>query len=119
MTVRRLDATGDIVTSGQQFIDEKIEVSQTITTRLRLFLLEYFRDTSDGTPWFQDILGNRGNLQVKESTIKRRIIQTKGVGALISFDTNFDIKSKSYSISASVLTDFGIIQLNESGLING
>lgn len=119
MTVRRLDATGDIVTSGQQFVTEQLEIGQTVATRLRLFLKEYFRDISDGTPWFQDILGKRGNLTSKEAAIKSRIVRTAGVTGLISFDTNFDIDSNSYTVTASVLTDFGAVQINESGFLNG
>ncbi len=119
MTVRRLSPEGDIVTGGQQFVSGQIEVGQTVQTRLRLFLREYFRDTSDGTPWFQDILGKGTALTSKESAIKRRIIQTEGVLSLISFDTDFDINSREYSVSASVLTEFGVVQLNEGGLING
>ena len=53
MTVRKLDENGDIVTSGVQFITERDEIAQTVKTRLRLFLGEYFRDTTDGTPWFE------------------------------------------------------------------
>ena len=34
MTVRRLDANGDIATSGIQFISEAEEIAQTVKTRL-------------------------------------------------------------------------------------
>ena len=34
MTVRKLDENGDIVTSGVQFITERDEIAQTVTTRL-------------------------------------------------------------------------------------
>ena len=57
MTVRLLDSDsdGDITTSGQQFTTEVEEIAQTVKTRLRLFLGEYFRDVTDGTPWWESI----------------------------------------------------------------
>ncbi len=119
MTVRRLDANGDIVTSGQQFITERLEAGQTVVTRLKLFLNEYFRDLTEGTPWFQDILGKATNLGVKEAAIKRRILQTEGVNSIITFDTNFDINSHEYEVATTILTDFGEISLAQQGLING
>ena len=63
MTVRRLDDNGDIATSGIQFIGQAEEIAQTVKTRLKLFLGEYFRDINDGTPWFQQILGKGSSLR--------------------------------------------------------
>lgn len=107
MTVRRLDANGDIATSGIQFISEAEEIAQTVKTRLKLFLGEYFRDISDGTPWFQQILGKGSTLGVKESLIKRRISQTEGVSSIFQFETDFDLANRRYSVQAGILTPFG------------
>lgn len=113
MTVRKLDpVTGDIVTSGQQFTNGQDEIAQTIRTRLKLFLGEYFRDITDGTPWFQSILTKRGTLSSKDAIIKRRLRQTEGVTQLIEFTTDYDIQSRKYTVNAKVDTPFGIVPIN-------
>ena len=112
MTVRRLDENGDIVTSGVQFITEREEIAQTIRTRLRLFLGEYFRNSQDGTPWFQDILGKGSTLTNKDAAIKRRIVQTDGVLQILTYDADYDINTRQYTVSGSVLTTFGEVLFN-------
>jgi hypothetical protein len=108
MTVRKLDPiTGDIVTSGVQFLTERDEVAQTIKTRLALFLGEYFRDINDGTPWFQEILGKGGTLSSKDAIIKRRIAQTPDVKQILEFNTEFDIPTRTYTVTGQVLTTYG------------
>ncbi len=108
MTVRKLDPiTGDIVTSGVQFITEREEVAQTIATRLRLFLGEYFRDITDGTPWFESVLGKNKSLPQTDAVLKRRIQQTEKVIQVLSFESGYNIDTREYSVNAEVLTNFG------------
>lgn len=107
MTVRKLDDSGDISTSGTQFLSDQKEIAQTVTTRLKLFLGEYFRDITDGTPWFQDILGKGQSLDVKDAVIKRRVLQTSGVLSVFEFNTDFDLQTRKYSVSVGIITPFG------------
>ena len=107
MTVHKLDENGDIVTSGVQFIRERDEIAQTVETRLRLFLGEYFRDTTDGTPWFESILGKGSALSNKEAVLRNRIVRTPGVIRLTSFSTDYDLATRRYSVSAGILTQYG------------
>lgn len=108
MTVRKLNpVTGDIVTSGNQFLKEREEIAQTVMTRLRLFLGEYFRDITDGTPWFEDVLGKSKSLTRTDTVLKRRMNRTKGVIQVLSFESNYDLDNRQYSIKAEILTDFG------------
>lgn len=118
MTVRRLDPeTGDIVTSGVQFISGLEEVAQTIKTRIRLYYGEYFRDINDGTPWFQTILKKDGTLSSKDAVLRRRIVQTPGVRMMLSFNSSYDIDTREYSVKAVVLTDHGQLNINELGQV--
>lgn len=117
MTVRALDENGDIVTSGNQFLTERQEVAQTISTRLKLFLGEYFRDINDGTPWYQSILPKNTSLDLKDGILKNRILQTPDVVRLLSYDAAYDVDLRKYSVSASVLTTFGEILIQERGFI--
>ena len=111
MTVRLLDENGDIVTSGVQFTSAVEEVAQTVKTRLRLFKGENFRDITDGTPWWESILGKEGTLSSKEAIIKNRIIRTDGVIRLVSFSTDFDIATRVYTVNAGILTEYGTTEL--------
>lgn len=113
MTVRKLDEDGDIVTQGSMFITEQLEIEQTIRTRLRLFLGEYFRDVTDGTPWFQEILNKQTSMDVREARLRERISGTPGVLQLTSFSTDLD--NKTYTVTASVLTSYGLLTVTENG----
>ena len=115
MTVRRLEGgIGDIVTSGVQFISEKDEIAQTITTRLKLFLGEYFRDEDEGTDWFGRVMGKDQPEGRAESEIKRRIFQTEGVYRVLNLVTDLDIDTRQYSFNCQVITVFGAIELSLS-----
>ncbi|WP_432783736.1 hypothetical protein QZH45_09750 [Pseudomonas corrugata] len=115
MTVRRLDENGDIVTRGQQFLSGKEEIAQTVLTRLRLFLGEYFRDITDGTPWYEQILGKFTNLSAAEAALRARIANTPGVIRLTSFSADFDITTRRYSVTAGILTEFGTDEVTLNG----
>ena len=112
MTVRRLDDNGDISTSGQQFINEKAEVAQTISTRLRLFEGEYFRDITDGTKYFSLILAKNTNLSAKDAEIRRRISQTDNVSQITSFNADYELDTREYKINSSVITPFGVVDVD-------
>lgn len=107
MTVRKLEDSGDIATSGTQFTSGQLEIAQTVKTRLRLFLGEYFRDISDGTPWFQDILGKGQSLEVRDAVIKRRVLQTPEVLSVFEFNTDFDLDKRKYTVGMGIITPYG------------
>lgn len=115
MTVRKLDENGDIVTQGSIFLTGREEIEQTIKTRLRLFLGEYFRDITDGTPWFEQILGKGSTLSAREAALRNRIVRTPGVVRLTSFSTDFDLNTRTYSVTAGALTTYGLITVTENG----
>ena len=71
MRVRAINpTTGGIITSGEQFVFDAEAVAQTIKTRLRLFLGEYFRNIDIGTPWFQVILVKTATISTKNAAIR-------------------------------------------------
>lgn len=105
MIIRRWDpSTGDIATRGTQFLSGKNAVGAAIYHRLRMFFGEYFLDISDGTPWFQSILGKKPQ-DTAEAVIKERIVTAPGVYALTSFSFDMDRETRKITIRASVLTD--------------
>lgn len=118
MSVRRLDENGDIITRGQIFMGGREGVAQTIQTRLRLFLGEYFRDVLDGTPWFQSILGKFENLNAVEAILRARIVQTPGVVRLLSFNLDYNLDLRTITVSSFVLTQFGEQEVIFNGTVD-
>lgn len=116
MISRRLDPdTGDIATAGEQFITGREEVAQCVQTRLRLFLGEYFRDITDGTPWFQEILGKFASIDNVENILRARIAETPGVVRLTNFSSTFDPVTRKYSVTAGILTEYGLAEITYDG----
>lgn len=112
---RRLDENGDPVISGKVWIYDIEAVAQTINTRLNLFAGEYWRDVTDGTPWIEKILtkNNRKNtLQSKITILKNRILQTNGVISILEWETSFSYQDRKLSVTATILTEFGVMPLN-------
>lgn len=69
-----------------QIVDGVQAVRQAIQSRLRLFLGEWFLDTRRGIDYFNQILIKQPNRATVESTLKREILQVRGVEALESFE---------------------------------
>lgn len=93
---------GDIATSGAQFKRGPAATAQGIYHRLRMFTGEYFLDVSDGTPWFQSILG-KAPQGIAEIALKRRIVSAPGVVALTEFRLGSDRTQRRLAVQASVL----------------
>lgn len=66
-------------------------IVQGISEDLKMFMGEWFLDLSNGTPFYRDILGQKGsNKTVIRSVIKARIAQRPGVLEVLSVDIDFD-----------------------------
>ena len=117
MMVRKLDENGDIVTRGEQWKYDKEAIAQNVSTRLKLFFGEYFRDNTEGVPWFnkedgsEGILGKGYSLAQVEAILRNRIMRTDGVLKLLSFKIDFDETTRKISISSFVFTTYGTEEL--------
>ena len=113
MRVRALDENGDIVTSGKSWAYDVEAIAQTVKTRLRLFLGEYFRDISDGMPWFEKMDGTEGilgkgySLSQVESLIRMRIARTEGVIKLLKFGMDFRQNERYFTVDCTIMTKYG------------
>ena len=119
MTVRRLQDDGDIATSGTQFLYKMEDTMQTLRTRLRLFYGEYFRDTSEGTQWFEQIFLKGTPDQGKDAEIRRRIQNYGQVSAIVDYSSNFDAASRTFNIKMTVLTSDGEGEMTVEESIHG
>lgn len=113
---RKLDDNGDFTISGSVWIYDIEAVAQTIDTRLKLFSGEFWRDVTEGTPWIESILtkNNRTNtIQSKISILKNRILNTGGVVSILEWNTDFSYQDRKLSVQATILTDFGVLPINQ------
>lgn len=92
-------------------------VGQAIQTRLKLLKGEWFEDTEDGLPLFQQMLGKRysvNNLQIVDSLIRERILGTTDVTGISEYSSNFSSENRTYSFTAKVNTNYGIITISNT-----
>ena len=106
MRYRPLSAAGDY-TLGQPFLtNSPAAVAQAVLTRLKLWLGEWFVDTSDGTPYLQQILGERIG-KSPDAAVKLRILGTPGVTAINTYSSSYNGQTRTFTVTANVQTQFG------------
>ena len=101
---RNLDSDGDITIND--FVDDKDVVLLAVKSRLEFFQGEWFLDTQDGTPYFQDILVKPARIRLIEGIIKRRILETPGVVEFNSFDIEFQANTRKLDITFEAFDQF-------------
>lgn len=109
MTVRKLDADGDLALGAEEFLTGYTaeEVAQNVLTRLKFFLGEWFLDTTDGTDWFGSVLGKGSVLASRESVIRQRILLTPGCAGMTAFSLTTDIATRELTVNASIVSASG------------
>jgi hypothetical protein len=111
MKYRALDSLGDY-TIGKPFLENSPTcVAQAVSTRLKLWKGEYFVNTSDGTPYSEEVLGKRQQ-RVPESAIKKRILGTPGVTSITAFSSQYDGDTRQLLINATIDTLYGSVPIS-------
>lgn len=109
MRYRKLDPQGDY-SFGQGeanfYIDVPAAVGQSILTRLKLLTGEWFLDITAGTPYDPDVIGAHTQA-TRDLAIRSRIQTTVGVKSLDSYASNFDPKTRAFTVAAQVTTIYG------------
>lgn len=107
MRIRKQDANGDYVagTGADFYINEPAAVGLLVQTRLLLLLGECFYDLSQGTPWFQKIMG-KYTATTFDLAIKDVIRKTDGVVSIESYSSQVDAQRK-LSVMATINTIYG------------
>lgn len=107
MKYREISIENDYVLNT--FLQNNAEcVGQAVLTRLRQFLGEWFLDTNDGTPWYENILGHS---QLYDLEIQDRILGTKGVKSIIYYQSQLTTTRK-LSVQVELETIYGNISIN-------
>ncbi|MCT4707342.1 hypothetical protein MUA04_02180 [Enterobacteriaceae bacterium H11S18] len=90
MRYRRESSSGDY-SFGQgdnNFLTDSPEcVAQAVNTRLQLWRGEWFLDTTQGTPYWQSVLGKRPD-KAWPLILRDRVSQTPGVKSVLSVETS-------------------------------
>lgn len=103
---RKLDENGDMTFGGnsKDFLKGLDATIQAIKTRLRLLKGEWWENADTGFPLFQDVLGKRDELKVKNRIVER-IQQTEGV--LSVSNVNAEFLNRKLSFTCMVSTIYG------------
>lgn len=108
---RKFSDTGDFQLN--QFVTGTEATAQALTTRLKLFLGEFFLDKNDGVDYFGSILTKPFNLGKAELILKERILETDGIKELVSFEALFDSETRRLTINFTVIDEYGNEITNE------
>lgn len=109
MTVRKLDANGDLAMGQEKLLTDYTaeEVAQNVRTRLKLFFGEWFLEVTDGTDWFGGVLGKGTRLASREAIIRRRILLTPGCVGMTSFNVTSDPVTRQLTVTATIVSQSG------------
>lgn len=119
-TVRdlKIDATtGDLVVDGADLalVSDLDAIGQSVRTRLRFFLGEWFADLDVGVPWWQSILVRNPNLGVVREALRSTVANTPGISRVESFDFAFTAATRDLTVSFRARADTGeLIVFDES-----
>lgn len=107
-------ATADfLLNKGDLYLTTEYQaISQDVRLRLRFFEGEWFLDLDAGVPYFQSILVKSPNLDVIRDVISDAILEAPGVRSITSLNLDFDKATRELSVTGSVNTDLGELNLN-------
>lgn len=114
-----LDINGDLDTTGNELkLTQGIEaIRQHLQVKFRLFLGEWFLDTTVGVPYYESILVKGPNLVLVSDLLKATILETPGVIELLEFDFDFDEIYREFSLEFRANTVEGIIDFSQGVVI--
>jgi hypothetical protein len=101
---------GDPVWDLSAQLADLYAVAQAISTRLKLFLGEFWAAKNDGTPVFQSILGQAASAAAQQqiaSLLSARITGTPYVVGITNLQVGFVLQTRAFTYYAVVNTQFG------------
>lgn len=106
-----LDDSGNRVLSGGDyaFAEDLQSVKQGIQVRVRLWLKEYWLDTSQGVPWREDILVRNANPAIVKADISAAIAATPDVTSVSNVSYSFDSQGRSAKVAYNAASPFGLV----------
>ena len=114
MNLRRLDASNDYTMGALSRLRDADAVAQLIVTKLRLAWGDWFLNPTAGVSWYdlgdgnQAIMGGLADQAFAEAELKRVILSTTGVSSLMAFNLKLDHETRRATVSATVITLYGV-----------
>lgn len=87
-------------------------VRQTILSRFRYFLGEWFLDLREGVPYYRDVLVKNPDIEVVRSVFRRVLVSTPGVLSVLRFDLSFDFEERTLTFDFEVASTYGPIAVS-------
>jgi hypothetical protein len=87
------------------FLSGREAVAQAIKTKLKLFQGDFWEDTSDGLPFFQEIAGQKDKATI-DLLFQARVLQTPEVASIASFTSELGADRR-YTATMTVTTNTG------------
>lgn len=120
MTDMRLDddplspTYGDVIydnTGATTTLDQADSVAQKLKIKCSTFKTEWFINTDNGIPYYQEIFGKVRNKQTIDLIFQRAILEEPDVVELVEFTSSID-NGRTYNIQFRVRTTLGQITNN-------
>lgn len=110
-----LDSSGDIliVKNEMVIVTGTPAVTQHLSIRFKLFLGEWFLDTTAGVPWFRDVLVKGTSFAVVDKVLRNTILETPNVLELLNFDFVFNSFKREATLGFSALSSDGVIDFSQ------
>jgi hypothetical protein len=115
MRYRRQDANGDYVFGHGKvdfYIDQPAVFAQAVKTRLRLFLGEYFVDTTVGMPWQSQVLGFNAE-SVYDGAVRNCITETPGFLNFVRYNSVLERRTRLLTIDALVNSVYSQVHISD------
>ena len=94
-----LDATGNLAV-----VRDAEAVGQHVRQRVMAWKNEWFLNPDAGVDWTRYVLGRSpAEREIAEATIKREILDTPGVVAILEFESEYDQRSRGLRLTKVVL----------------
>ena len=109
MRYRALSSSGDYTFGQSQanfLVNSPAAVGQSVTTRLKLWLGEWFLNTKAGTPWLTQVLG-KNTQSLYDTAIRTVVLQTFGVTSIDDYTSTLDTQKRSLAVSMTINTIYG------------
>lgn len=99
----------ELVDGNFVILDGSRLVRQTLLSRFRFFLGEWFLDTREGVPYYRDILVKNPDEEIVRSVFRQVLEGTPGVLEILSFNIVYDDKDRTIRFSFEVRSTDGVI----------
>lgn len=99
----------DLVNGDFAFVEGADEIRQSILSRFRFFLGEWFLDRREGVPYYRDVFVKNPDRAVVRSVFAQVLVGTPGVLSVNRFEIQFDAKERTIRFDFEVYVDNGTI----------